>query len=318
MTPAPKPPVAVERPEPEQLRLFEGGIDMGELRRERAAIAGERRAASTLRAYASDWADWEAWCERAGRRPLPATADALTLYLVDLARVGRSVPTLERRCVAITGRHAAAGKASPVTADVREVLAGLARRVGRAPRCQKLALAVDDLVRMLAACPEGARGARDRAALLIGFGAGFRRSELCGLDLADVSVRKEGLLLRLRRGKTDQEGRGREVGVHRGRRVATCPVRALEAWLRERGRWPGPLFVRIMADGAVTHERLRGGAVAELVKAAARRVGLDAARYSGHSLRAGFATAAAERGASDRDIMARTGHRSAADRKSVV
>lgn len=165
---------------------------------------------------------------------------------------------------------------------------------------------------MVGALPDGPRGARDRAVLLFGFASGLRRSELAVLDLVDVSSEAAGLVVQVWRSKTDQEGAGRVVGVHRGVRRATCPVRAVEAWLVERGPWPGPLFCRVSAGGTVQRGRLSGASVAAVVKRAAERIGLDPARYGGHSLRAGCATAAAAGGASDTAIMGRTGHKSVA------
>jgi integrase len=233
------------------------------------------------------------------------------LYLVDLARAGRLPSTLGRRVCSISAAHLAAGFPSPSDADVREVLSAIERRVGRAPQHRKAALSIDALRKLLAVCGDGARGARDRALLLVGFASGLRRSELAALDLADVEERPEGIVLQVRWSKTDQAGAGRAVGVNRGLRRSTCPARALAAWLVERGDWDGPVFPQLTQPGdAVTRKRMQGRAVAEVVKAAARRAGLDASVYGGHSLRAGCATAAAENGASDLAIMARTGHRS--------
>lgn len=148
--------------------------------------------------------------------------------------------------------------------------------------------------------------------VLLGFASACRRSELAALDLADVSQVREGLVLRIVRSKTDQSGRGAELGVPRGGRAATCPVRVLQAWLVERGGWPGPLFCSFTAGGGVTRGRLSGDAVALIVKGACVRAGLDPGRYSGHSLRAGCATAASANGAPELAIMARTRHRSVA------
>jgi integrase len=306
-------PCRASQPAAEQLRLFEYGIDLGELRMERQALADEARSENTRRAYASDWRDFERWCESASLSALPASADSLSLYLVDLARVGRLPSTLSRRVCSVSAAHLAAGHPSPATADVQEVLAAIGRRVGVAPVHRKAAVSIDALRRMVGVCGEGARGARDRALLLLGFASGLRRSELAALDLADVEERPEGVVLLVRRSKTDQSGVGRQVGVNRGVRRSTCPARALAAWLVERGGWAGPLFPQLVQPGdAVTHKRMQGRAVAEVVKAAARRAGLDASVYGGHSLRAGCATTAAENGASDLAIMARTGHRSVA------
>jgi integrase len=310
----------------EQLSLFgdgEGGIDLASLRIERASIAEARRAPATRAAYAIDWASFAGWCSAAGRAALPASSDTLSLYLVAQARSGRAVATVARRVCAIVDRHVSAGLRSPVDDDVREVLAGLRRRLGTASR-GKAAISVEELRRMVAARPmvRDMFGrtvpapvellARNRALLVLGFASGLRRSELAGLDLVDVDFVTRGLVLRIGRSKTDQEGRGRELGVHRGEHRATCPARALQAWLVERGPWPGPLFCRVAYGGGIRRERLSGPVVAGVVRAAAKLAGLDPARYGAHSLRAGCATAAAELGRDGLAIMRRTGHRSVA------
>jgi integrase len=280
---------------------------------ERAAIARKRWSENTRKAYAVDWRDFWAWCELHGLQALPASGDTLSLYAVSLARAGKLPSTIARRCAAVAAQHLGAGHASPLSADVREVIAGIGRKLGTESKLAKAALTVDDLRVMLPACGDGPRGARDRALLLVGFASGLRRSNLAALDLADVVQRPEGLVLHIARSKTDQAGAGRRLGVFRGKHRATCPVRAFAAWVLERGDWAGPLFCRLSKPGdAVIRKRLSGDAVAELVQAAAKRAGLDPRRYGGHSLRAGCATAAAEGGASDSAIMARTGHKSAA------
>jgi integrase len=225
---------------------------------------------------------------------------------------------------AIAAKHREAGAASPITVDVSDVLFGLRKKLGAAPRALKAALSVEDLRAMLDA-PRLVVGpnftlqpaapslvARDRALLLVGFASALRRSELIALDLADVTFERCGVVLRIRRSKTDQEGAGRDVGVNCGKKMRTCPCVALRAWLVERGPAPGPLFCGVSASGAVSLRRLAPSTVAAVVKSAARRAGLDASRYAGHSLRAGCATAAAEHGRDALAIMARTGHRSAA------
>src|SRR5262249_33580424 len=148
----------------------------------------------------------------------------------------------------------------------------------------------------------------ERAIVLFGFASALRRSELAGLDLADVRLVVRGAIVCVAKSKNDQEGEGRELGVHRGRWQQTCPVPALEAWIAKRGEWDGPLFAAIGRTGVVGRSRLSGAAIAGVVKAAAKRAGLDPSRYGGHSLRAGCATSAAEGGASDLAIMGRTGH----------
>jgi len=298
--------------EPEQLRLFgdTGGVDLSQLRKDRAAVAcNGTHAASTLRAYATDWAQFAGWCEACGRPSLPASSDSVQLYLVDMARRGRAPATMERRVVSITRHHREAGYKTPVDVDVREVLLGLRRQLGAAPRRAKAALSVPDLVRLLEATPgDDLRAVRDRAILLVGFASGLRRSEIAGLRLVDARFEKVGVVFLLGRSKTDQEGIGRAVGMHRGR-GATCPVSALDAWIRGRGSWPGALFGVIDGRGRLHHEHMSSDSIGDLVQAAARRAGLDFARYAAHSLRAGLVTAAGSNGVGTLAIMARTGHK---------
>jgi integrase len=307
--------LALVRPPAEQLWLFDCELDLDGLRMERAAMAERRREANTRSAYAWDWLDFTRWCAAAGVKSLPASGDTLSLYLVGLARRGRALSTIRWRVSSISAAHLAAGLASPASAEVGEVLAGLARRLGTAPRHAKAALSIEDLRRVLAAIDDdGPRGCRDRAILVVGFASSLRRSDLVRLDLADVSVKREGLVLRIWRSKADQAGAGRVLGVHRGKHRATCPVVVLERWILERGDVAGPLFCRLRkpGDGVQPHKRMTGEAVGDLVQAAAARAGLDPRLYGAHSLRAGCATAAARGGASDVAIMARTGHKSAA------
>jgi integrase len=312
--------------EPVQLGLFGDHIDMEGLRMERAAIAGAKRSASTVKTYAKCWRDFASWCTSAGRSPLPASADTVSLYAVHLARAGRLPATIAQRIAAVVAQHGAAGFASPAPQGgvVREVLAGLGRRLGTAPRHAKAAVSVEELRQMVAAVDGrgrrgvyswqlsggAARAARDRAVLLFGFASGLRRSELVALELGDVRQEDAGLAVHVRRSKTDQEGAGVWVAVHKGRRKATCPVRALAAWLVERGSWPGALFCAVSTAGAIERRHLDGSAIAEIVQGAAKRAGLDASRYGAHSLRAGLATAAAAAGAGELAIAARTRHTS--------
>lgn len=280
---------------------------MSLLRRERAAIAERSaRASSTMRAYTTDWASFEAWCESCGRPALPASSDSVQLYLIGLGRLGRLPATMERRVCAITWKHRAAGLASPVDAGVRSVLLDLRRQIGAAPKWAKDALSVADLRAMLRTCGRDGVGLRDRALLLVGFASGLRRSELAALRLADVRIEKRGAVLRLERSKTDQSGEGRAVGIHYGKR-GSCPIAALQAWMKARGRWPGPLFCG--SPGAIHPGPMSGESINEVVKAHAAAAGLDASRIGAHSLRAGLVTAAGAAGVGVLAIAARTGHR---------
>src|SRR3989442_4717742 len=179
-------------------------------------------------------------------------------------------------------------------------------QVGKAP------VVVDELRRMVDALPGSTLGVRDRALLLLGFAGAFRRSELVGLDVGDVRQTADGLVVTVRRSKTDQEGAGREVGIPFGSTPATCPVRAVRAWLKARAIAGPALFCRIDKHGRQLPGRLGDRAVARVVQRTARAAGLDADAYAGHSLRAGLATSAAAADVPERVIAEQTGHRSMA------
>jgi integrase len=192
---------------------------------------------------------------------------------------------------------------------VRNTLKGIRRTLGTAA-AQKSPTLTDDIRAMVGATDACLIGARDRALILLGFAGAFRRSELVGLNIADCAFGKDGLTVTLRRSKTDQDGTGRKIGIPYGSNPETCPVRTIQAWLEVAGINSGPLFRSINRHGRVQSGRLSDIDVARVVKKLAERAGLDPVKYAGHSLRAGHATSAAIAGASERSIMAQTGHRS--------
>ncbi len=267
----------------------------------------------TKKAYQEDWKDFEQFCEAYGYIALPSSVDALKEYCVDRAKkLAKS--TLNRRVAAISRKHKEQSNVlNPVRdSTFRLLLSGL-RRGNRTPQVQKKALLVADLVEILGQIDtDTPQGLRDRALLLIGFAGALRRSELVALDRDDIQIRQEGLVITIRHSKMDQEGRGQEVAIPRGRRPSTCPVSNLEAWLAELGAQKGPIFVRVRRHGVITQERLSGSAVAVLVKRYVGHAGFESMEFSGHSLRAGLATSAAMAGQSDRQIMAQTRHKSEA------
>jgi integrase len=273
------------------------------------AFAAEAKAPATRRAYHSAWRAWVTWATVHRVSALPAAPEAVACYLTALAEAGRRVPSLDLALAALAAAHQAVGAASPRTAPVvREVMKGIRRTIGVAPR-PKAPVSVPDLRAMLAASPETLLGLRDRALLLVGFASALRREELVALNVEDVATGADGLTMTLRRSKTDQEGVGRPIGVPFGSATQTCPVRALAAWMTAAGITDGPIFRGVSRHGQLLG-RLSGRGVARVVKKGAAAVGLEAATFGGHSLRAGLATAAAKAGKSERAIMAQTGHRS--------
>ena len=267
------------------------------------------KAENTLRGYQSDWRDFCGWCEKHGVCPLPSSPESVASYIADCASHLKP-GTIQRRLNAITEAHKAVALESPTHSSiVANTTKGIRRTKGTAP-LQKTAALTDDIRAMVHQTDDGLIGARDRALILLGFAGAFRRSELVGLDVEDCAFGKDGLTVTLRRSKTDQDGAGRNVGIPYGSNPCTCPVRTVQTWLENAGVNSGPLFRSINRHGQVQPGRLSGIDVARVVKKLAERAGMDSARYAGHSLRAGHATAAAIAGASERSIMNQTGHRS--------
>jgi integrase len=292
--------------EPEQLCLFEGGPDVRKLRSEAARIIGDAsQSPNTRKAYASDWRDFETWCDEAGRRPLPCSSDTLKLYAMDRLGVHK-IATVERRLAAVVSKHEKAGLGSPYSLEVRALMKG-ARRERGAGQLQKAALRAEDLKRICVrlATTRGEVAARDRAIITLGFSAATRRSELVALKVADLEFVRKGLAITVRRSKTDQMQLGRVVGVFKASRRTYCAVEAVRDWLRIRGREPGFLFPGTGKSGHLTEASIN-----LIIKRAVAMIGLDAKLYGAHSLRAGFVTAAAESGVPESVIMQRTGHRS--------
>lgn len=294
--------------EAEQLNLFaDSGPNVSQLRAAAAALTRRARATSTRRAYDSDWRIFTGWCEAAGRSSLPATPDTVLCFVAGELQE-RKPATVERRLASIAQRHKSAKLPSPVTSEVRDALAGWCRQHGREQR-QAHALTAEDVGVIAATCDESPREVRDRLILLMGFATGMRRSELAGLELRDLDITREGVLVRIRRGKTDQEGHGRCVPLHPGRRGTTDPLYWLSRYLELRGRWPGSLFVQTTPAGMLKRQGLSGRGVGEVVKRLCSRVGLQG-RYTAHSLRAGLVTHSLLEGAPEALVMAVTGHRS--------
>lgn len=276
------------------------------------------RAENTRRAYRADWQGFHRWCCSREFGALPAAVRTVALYVSSVA--GRyKVSTLERKLAAISQVHQMAGFESPALTSrepLHSVWAGIVRSKTRAK--DKVApILTEDIRLMIEALPriDGLQspltlaGLRDRALLLIGFAGALRRSEVIGLRVEDVTISAEGMRLAIRRTKTDQEGRGLVKGIRYGTNRSTCPVRSLRDWLQAASIHEGPIFRGVDRHGNVAKEALSGRSVALVVKRSARRAGLDADQYSGHSLRAGFATQAARKGIPERLIQRHTGHR---------
>lgn len=259
------------------------------------------RSANTLRAYASDWRQFEDWCWGRGLEPLPAAPEVVATYLASLARAGRADSTVTRHLAAITWRHRHGGVPPPSARDTHQLIAdtlsGIRREQRARPTRKKAAIGAKDLAGMIARADGlSTRAVRDRAILALGLAAALRRSELVALQLADVQLVEQGLTVRVGHSKTDQEGEGATIAVPAGKTLK--PVAHLNAWLAARGGAPGPLFTRVGTRGEFTLEAMSDRSVARLVKRYASLQGLDPETIAGHSLRAGFLTEAARTRAS--------------------
>lgn len=267
------------------------------------------RSASTLRAYASDWRAFLSWCDRHHRTPLPADPATVALFIADMARTSKA-STIQRRLSALSVAHQSAGMPSP-TGDivVRSTWAGIRRTIGVA-QVGKEALLTENVRAIVEVLPDTLIGNRDRCLLLLGFASALRRSELVALDLADIADTHDGLVITVRRSKSDQAAEGRQIGVPFGANPNTCPVRAYRRWVNAAALESGPVFRSVRRHGVLGTERLSDRAVALIVKRRAEAIGLPSDGFAGHSLRSGMATSAARAGATEVQIMAQTGHKS--------
>ena len=292
-----------------------------------AQYATRARGPGTRRVYRSAWTGYVAWCAAHDAEPLSGDPARVALYVTHRAANGVAVSTIRVDLAAIRTAHLFAG----LTLDNRDprlamVMDGIARSHGTRPRRQVAPAVPEVLHRLLATCAvaDTPLGARDRAMLLLGFGAALRRSELVALHLGDVTVvPNRGLRLLIRRSKTDQHGAGHDIAIWaQPAAPEDCPLVALQRWQHHRDsaadlttldacvRSDRPLFCGMTKSGRLTGTWLSDKAVARLMKAAAERAGLDPTRFSGHSLRAGLATAAGDAGASLPDLMRQTRHKS--------
>lgn len=285
------------------------GATLAPSRARARCYAAEARAQNTRRAYDTAWRAFTAWCDGHGLTALPADGATVAIYLAELADGGRKTAGIALVLTAISQAHLVAGAVSPREArEVAEVWKGIRRTLGTAQK-GKAPLLAASVTTAAVALGATLTGLRDRALLLLAFAGAFRRSELVGLTVADLLFTDQGLAVTLQKSKTDQEGHGRLVPISFATDTA-CPVRAVQAWLEAASITAGPVFRGITRWGKVGSTPLGAAHVGNVVKAAAAAAGLDGKQFSAHSTRAGFCTSAAAAGASNRQIMRVTGHRS--------
>ena len=272
------------------------------------------KANNTVRAYKSDFNDFGLFCAQNGFKSLPSKPKIISLYLTHLSSKDAKISTIKRRLVSIGVIHRLKGHYLDTKhPSIIENIMGIKRRKGSIQKGKK-PLLISNLKLLINVIDEDHHDEvvrlRNRSIILIGFSGGFRRNELVSLDFDDLDFVSEGLKINLKRSKTDQFGEGSVKGLPYFDNSLYCPVLSLKKWIEVSNIDSGPLFRRFSKGSKLTKNRLTDQTVALLIKKYLKLAGIDSKNYSGHSLRSGFATSAAESGAEERSIMAMTGHKS--------
>lgn len=265
---------------------------------------------ATLRAYKADLEHFTKW-----GGVIPSKSEMVANYLAEFAGT-LSVATLSRRVAALSKIHEVRELKNPTKSElVKSTMRGIRRKHGVAPT-QMAPITKERLIKMLETCGDGVTGKRDKALLLVGFASALRRSELVALNCKDMEWVPEGIILNIERSKTDQQGEGRRIGIPYAQ-GEHCPVNALKEYFKVCELVDGALF-RSLGEVGLGDKRLTGHGVAYIIKKRAKQAGFDPSLFSGHSLRAGFATSAAQAGAETWAIMKQTGHKSEATLRRYI
>jgi site-specific recombinase XerD len=272
------------------------------------------KAFNTVRAYNSDFNDFGLFCAQNRFKSLPSEPKIVTLYLTHLSSKGVKMSTLKRRLVSIGVIHKLKGHYLDTKhPSIIENIMGIKRRNGSIQRGKK-PLLISNLTQIINVIDkvnkDEIKKIRDRSIILIGFSGGFRRNEIVSLNFDDLDFVTEGVKITLRKSKTDQFGEGTLKALPYFDSSQYCPVVSLQNWIKISKISSGPIFRRFVKGSKLSDYRLTDQTVALLIKKYLKLTGIDNKNYSGHSLRSGFATSAAESGAEERSIMAMTGHKS--------
>ena len=289
-------------------------LDIKKLHEETILNLQSSKADNTVRAYKSDFKDFGLFCGQNGFKSLPTEPKIVSLYLTHLSTKNVKMSTLKRRLVSIGVIHKLKGYYLDTKhPSIIENIMGIKRRKGINQKGKK-PLLINNLKKLINTIDEQKaeeiKKLRDRSIILIGFSGGFRRNEIVSLDYEDLDFVQEGLKINLRRSKTDQFGEGLVKGLPYFDNSNYCPVVSIIKWIEISKIASGALFRRFTKGSKLSDTRLTDQSVALLIKKYLELSGTDSKNYSGHSLRSGFATSAAESGAEERSIMAMTGHKS--------
>ena len=288
--------------------------DLKALQEETLLNLQSSKAKNTVRAYKSDFNDFGIFCAKNGFKSLPTEAKIVSLYLTHLSTKDAKVSTLKRRLVSIGVIHKLKGHYLDTKHPaIIENIMGIKRRKGSIQKAKKPIL-INSLKIIINVIDEQKKEEikklRDRSIILIGFSGGFRRNEIVSLDYEDLDFVPEGLKINIKRSKTDQFGEGFTKALPYFDNSQYCPVVSLRNWVNISKITSGAVFRRFNKGSKLSEHRLTDQTVALLIKKYLELSGIDSKNYSGHSLRSGFATSAAESGAEERSIMAMTGHKS--------
>jgi len=288
--------------------------DIKALKEETLLNLQNSKANNTVRAYKSDFKDFELFCLKNGFKSMPSDSKIVSLYLTYLSTKDVKMSTLKRRLVAIGVIHRLKGHYLDTKhPSIIENIMGIKRRKGSVQKGKK-PLLINNLKTIINVIDDikddEIKRYRDRTIILIGFSGGFRRNEIVSLDFDDLDFVNEGLKINLKKSKTDQFGEGSIKALPYFDNPNYCPVKSLQKWLNYSKIDNGPVFRRLNKGSKLTENRLTDQTVAILIKKYLQISGIDSKNYSGHSLRSGFATSAADSGAEERSIMAMTGHKS--------
>jgi site-specific recombinase XerD len=274
-------------------------IDVKSLELETLKNLKSSKANNTLRAYKADYKDFASFCISNGFKTMPSEPKIITLYLTHLSKSCK-FSTLKRRLASISVIHKLSGHYIDIKNPmITENLMGIKRILGSHQKAKKPIL-INDLKLIIDVVDKDEKKEnkfKNKALILIGFSGGFRRSELVAIDYEDLDFVKEGVKIFVKRSKTDQSGEGMTKGIPYFSNPVYCPVVSLKKWIEKSGIKSGKIF------------DISDKSVALTIKKYAALAGLDSNKYSGHSLRSGFATSTAELGAEERSIMAMTGHK---------
>src|SRR6056300_265431 len=288
--------------------------DLKALQEETLLNLQSSKAINTVRAYKSDFKDFGLFCAQNGFKSLPSEPKIVSLYLTHLSTKEVKMSTLKRRLVSIGVIHKLKGHYLDTKHPIIiENIMGIKRRKGSIQKGKK-PLLINYLKKIINVIDkekiEEIKKLRDRSIILIGFSGGFRRNEIVSLDYEDLDFVEEGLKISLKRSKTDQFGEGSVKGLPYFDNSQYCPVVSIRKWIKISKINSGPLFRRFTKGSKLSDNRLSDQTVALLIKDYLEIAGIESRNYSGHSLRSGFATVAADSGADERSIMAMTGHKS--------